>query len=96
MKYIASATFLLGIMWVCLIPTYIVTTNVFHAGAVALVAILSGSAILVCIFVPRMLIMIFFPQWSTVECNVTACGKQTNDLLRLDKDAKVSQGNPVP
>ena len=95
-KYIASATFLLGIMWVCLIPTYIVTTNVFHAGAVALVAILSGSAILVCIFVPRMLIMIFFPQWSTVECNVTACGKQTNDLLRLDKDAKVSQGNPVP
>ena len=63
-KYVAFSTFALTLMWILVfIPSYIITANTTIQGAVTLLTIqLSALAVLLCLFGPRVFIMIVWPK----------------------------------
>ena len=63
-KYVAFSTFSLGLIWIAFVFTYFATnTEPQHQNAILSFAIqLSALAVLVCMFVPRVFIMIFRPK----------------------------------
>ena len=75
-KYIAFSTFALGLIWLVFIPTYFSTDNELRTAVISSALNLSAFAVLLCIFGPRLFIVIFLPNLNTVE-NSTHNKKQT-------------------
>ena len=60
-KYMAFSTFSLGLIWIAFIITYFATNTQFQSAVISLSIQLSALAVLVCLFGPRIFIMIFWP-----------------------------------
>ena len=66
-KYIAFSTFALGLIWLAFIPTYFSTDNELRTAVISSALNLSAFAVLLCIFGPRVFIVIFRPDLNTAE-----------------------------
>ena len=69
-RYVASCSVTLGLIWISFIPTYLATRNDVRTGVTALTLNLSAFAVLLCIFGPRVFIVIFLPDKNTAEYSV--------------------------
>ena len=63
-KYVSFCTFALLVIWVAFIPTYFATqaTQEFQNAAISLAVIMSAFAILVCLFGPKLFIILLRPK----------------------------------
>ena len=66
-KYIAFSTFALGLIWLAFIPTFFSTENELRTAVISSALNLSAFAVLLCIFGPRVFIVIFLPDLNTAE-----------------------------
>ena len=57
-RYIAFSTFALGLTWIAFILTYVATEAKYQSAVLSLAIQLSALAVLVCLFGPRVFIMI--------------------------------------
>ena len=65
-KYVAFSTFALSLMWILVfIPSYIATVKTTRAAVTLLTIQLSALAVLLCLFGPRVFIMIVWPKRNT-------------------------------
>ena len=60
-RYVAFSTFSLGLTWIAFIITYFATETQFQSAVISLAIQLSALAVLVCLFGPRVFIMIVWP-----------------------------------
>ena len=66
-KYVSFSTFALGLIWLAFIPTYFATENKSRTAVISFALNLSGFVVLLCIFGPRIFIMIFLPERNTLD-----------------------------
>ena len=66
-KHVSLCTFALAVIWLAFIPSYFATESLqeFQNAAISLAVIMSASAVLVCMFVPRIYIIIVNPDQNT-------------------------------
>ena len=71
-KYVAFSTFSLGLIWIAFIITYFATDAQFQPAVISLAIQLSASAVLVCLFGPRVFIMIVWPSQNVKSASTAA------------------------
>ncbi|XP_011403383.1 PREDICTED: metabotropic glutamate receptor 2-like [Amphimedon queenslandica] len=86
-KYVAFSTFSIGLIWLAFTQTYIATSNEDRTAVVSFALNLSCFAVLLCMFGPRIVIMIFFP-----ERNVTQFTTQPKSRGSTDINAQFDTG----
>ena len=69
-KYVAFSTFSLGIIWIAFIITYFATDTQFQSAVISLAIQLSALAVLVCLFAPRIFIMIVWPSQNIKRASI--------------------------
>ena len=75
-RYVAFSTFALGLTWTAFILTYVATEAKYQSAVISVAIQLSALAVLVCLFGPRVFIMIVWPsQRLTLETEQTNCYK---------------------
>ena len=60
-KYVAFSTFSFGVIWIAFVLTYFATDGTLQAALISFAIQLCAFAVLVCLFGPRVFIMIFWP-----------------------------------
>ena len=93
--YVALSTFCIGIIWIAFIITYFATENEFRTAIVSFAIQMSAMAVLICMFGPRVFIMIFLPgrnvAQTTFTKNTDLKSSLTNSMMRKqnsEADAK--------
>ena len=71
-KYVAFSTFSLGLIWIAFIMTYFATDAQFQSAVISLSIQLSALAVLVCLFGPRVFIMIMWPSQNVNSASTAA------------------------
>ena len=71
-KYVAFSTFSLGLIWIAFIMTYFATDAQFQSAVIFLSIQLSALAVLVCLFGPRVFIMIMWPSQNVNSASTAA------------------------
>ena len=84
-KYVAFSTFSLGLIWIAFIMTYFATDAQFQSAVISLAIQVSASAVLVCLFGPRVFIMMIWPSQNVKTPSKTA--KSTSLSLGKTKTA---------
>ena len=87
-KYIAFSTFALGLIWIAFIPTYFSTDNELRTAVISSALNLSAFAVLLCIFGPRVFIVIFLPDLNTAE------SKKKPTILSSDWNSNFNRNSP--
>ena len=70
-KYVASATFALGVLWLGFISGYFASDVINQTAIISFTVQVSALAVLVCLFGPRVFLMIFLPGKNVVTMPVT-------------------------
>ena len=65
-RYVAFSTFALGLTWIAFILTYVATEAKYQSAVISLAIQLSALAVLVCLFGPRVFIMIVWPSQNVI------------------------------
>ena len=73
-RYVAFSTFALGLTWIAFILTYIATEPKYQSAVISLAIQLSALAVLVCLFGPRVFIMIVWPSQNVNIANTASKG----------------------
>lgn len=70
-KYVAFCSLSVLVIWIALIITYFATQSIqeFQNIAVSLAVVMTGYAVLLCLFGPKLFIILFFPKRNTTEYN---------------------------
>ena len=71
-RYVAFSTFSLGLIWIAFIITYFATDTQFKPAVISLAIQLSALAVLVCLFGPRVFIMIVWPSQNIKSASILA------------------------
>ena len=71
-KYVAFSTFSLGLIWIAFIMTYFATDAQFQPAVISLAIQLSALAVLVCLFGPRVFIMMVWPSQNVENVSMIA------------------------
>ena len=71
-KYVAFSTFSLGLIWIAFIVTYFATDAQFQSAVISLSIQVSALAVLVCLFGPRVFIMIVWPSQNEKKASKAA------------------------
>lgn len=79
-KYVAFSTFSIGLIWLAFTQTYIATSNEDRTAVVSFALNLSCFAVLLCMFGPRIAIMIFFPERNVAQFTTQAKNRGSTDL----------------
>ena len=74
--YVALSTFCIGIVWIAFIITYFATDDEFQTAIVSFALQMSAFSVLLCLFAPRVFIIIFLPERNITEATL----KKTADL----------------
>ena len=76
-RYVAFSTFALGLTWIAFILTYVATEAKYQSAVISVAIQLSALAVLVCLFGPRVFIMIVWPSQNvmTTSTNNTSKGQ---------------------
>ena len=80
-RYVAFSTFSLGLIWIAFIITYFATDTQFQSAVISLAIQLSALAVSVCLFGPRVFIMIVWPS-QNVEGVSTAAKRASLSLSK--------------
>ena len=80
-RYVAFSTFSLGLIWIAFIITYFATDAQFQSAVISLAIQLSALAVLVCLFGPRVFIMIVWPS-QNVKIASTAAKSMPTSLAK--------------
>ena len=70
-RYVAFSTFALGLTWIAFILTYVATEAKYQSAVISLAIQLSALAVLVCLFGPRVFIMIVWPSQNVITATTT-------------------------
>ena len=70
-KYIASSTFALSVMWLGFISGYFASDVINQTAVIAFTVQMSAFAVLICLFGPRIFLMIFLPSRNVKTLSVT-------------------------
>ena len=81
-KYVAFSTFLFGLIWIAFIITYSTTDAQFQPAVTLLAIQLSALAVLICLFGPRVFIMIAWPS-QNVNTKSTATKSASLPLAKI-------------
>ena len=102
-KYIAFSTFALGLIWIAFIPTYFSTDNELRTAVISSALNLSAFAVLLCIFGPRVFIVIFLPDLNTAESKkkptILSADWNSNfnrNSVNAFENPKLSEFNKIP
>ena len=90
-RYVAFSTFSLGLVWIAFIITYFATDAQFQPAVISLAIQLSALSVLVCLFGPRVFIMIVWPSQNVKSAGIAA--KSTS--LSLGKTAMTTTELPT-
>ena len=90
-KYVAFSTFSLGLIWIAFIMTYFATDAQFQSAVISLSIQLSALAVLVCLFGPRIFIMIVWPSQNIKSASTAA----KNTSLSLGKTTTATTELPT-
>ena len=71
-RYVAFSTFALGLTWTAFILTYVATEAKYQSAVISLAIQLSALAVLVCLFGPRVFIMIVWPSQNVITATTTS------------------------
>ena len=71
-RYVAFSTFALGLTWIAFILTYVATEAKYQSAVISLAIQLSALAVLVCLFGPRVFIMIVWPSQNVITATTTS------------------------
>ena len=71
-KYVAFSTFSFGVIWIAFVLASFATNNILDSPLVPFAIQLCGLAVLVCLFGPRMFIMIFLPSQNVITISKSA------------------------
>ena len=71
-RHVAFSTFSLGLIWIAFIITYFATDTQFKPAVILLAIQLSALAVLVCLFGPRVFIMIVWPSQNIKSASILA------------------------
>ena len=71
-RYVAFSTFALGLTWIAFILTYVATEAKYQSAVISLAIQLSALAVLVCLFGPRVFIMIVWPSQNVMTASTTS------------------------
>ena len=71
-KYVAFSTFSFGVIWIAFVLAAFATNGILDAPLVPFAIQLSGLAVLVCLFGPRVFIMIFWPSQNVDPISTSA------------------------
>lgn len=93
--YVALSTFCIGIIWIAFVITYFATSSEFQTAIVSFAIQMSAFAVLVCMFGPRIVIMVFMPQRnvpaeSIMRGRAPSHHKDITDSLKKTKNNTVS------
>ena len=89
--YVALSTFCVGIIWIAFIITYFATSNQFQTAIVSFAIQMSAFAVLICMFGPRVFIMIFLPQRNITETGFTGTAKKSENNMNMQNSTGVFQ-----
>ena len=91
-KYVASSTFTIGVIWLSFISSYIATEHELRTAVVSLALNMTSFAVLLCMFGPRIFIMLFLPNKNTTTTQITTSHitRKAGDLTSVSvvKDSK--------
>ena len=71
-RYVAFSTFALCLTWIVFILTYVATEAKYQSAVISLAIQLSALAVLVCLFGPRVFIMIVWPSQNVMTATTTS------------------------
>ncbi|XP_003387246.2 PREDICTED: metabotropic glutamate receptor 3-like [Amphimedon queenslandica] len=84
-KYVSFSTFSLGLMWFLFILSYIATNDsTIQTAVISSTIQLSALAVLFCLFGPRVVIMIFWPQQNVLETAMPTQPTLLNSFPKAD------------
>ena len=66
-RYVASSSFSIGIIWIAFVITYFATDNEFQSATVSFAIQMSAFAVLICMYGPRVFIMTFLPGKNMIQ-----------------------------
>ena len=72
-KYIAFSTFSFGVIWIAFVLTSFATDGTLNVALIPFAIQLCALAVLVCLFGPRVFIMIFWPSQNVITISKSAC-----------------------
>ena len=87
-RYVAFSTFALGLTWIAFILTYVATEAKYQSAVISLAIQLSALAVLVCLFGPRVFIMIV---WPSLNVNTTTTASKGASLPLENKMMTTSE-----
>ena len=98
-KHVSLCTFALAVIWVAFIPSYFVTATLqeFQNATISLAVIMSASAVLFCIFGPRLYVVIFNRERNTKQfsrINTTTRSASSTSLPTLDLQWPTTDSDP--
>ena len=79
-RYVAFSTFALGLTWIAFILTYVATEAKYQSAVISVAIQLSALAVLVCLFGPRVFIMIV---WPSQNVSATTTNPSTSKRQRV-------------
>ena len=94
-KYVAFSTFSPGIIWIAFIITYLTTDAQFQPAVISLAIKLSALAVLVCLFGPRIFIMIFWPDRNVLTTTTVTPSGPTNKSFNIPSENHPSTNTTV-
>lgn len=68
-RYVAFSTFSILLIWVAFLQTYVAVDSSYRIAVVCFAIQLTSIAVLFCLFVPRMVVMIFWPDKNKKQTN---------------------------
>jgi metabotropic glutamate receptor 2/3/metabotropic glutamate receptor 6/7/8 len=71
-KHVAFSTFAIGVIWLSFISSYIATQHDFRTAVVSYALNMTGFAVLLCMFGPRIFIILFLPERNTKNYSTRA------------------------
>ena len=85
-KYVAFSTFSLGLIWIAFIITFLTTDAQFQPAVISLAIQLSALAVLVCLFGPRIFIMIFWPDRNVLTTTTASPSGPTSKSFNVPSE----------
>jgi metabotropic glutamate receptor 2/3/metabotropic glutamate receptor 6/7/8 len=100
-KYVAFATFAAGLVWIACVFTYFATRDApeFQTAVISFTIQMIGLGVLICLFGPRVFIMIVWPSKNVITTATTAKGPNTtaaaNRFELQESSFTIEAKNPV-
>ena len=94
-KHVAFSTFSIGLIWLAFIPTFFSTRNVTRTAIVSFAMNSSALAVLMCMFVPRLLVIVLCPERNTIKYMRSTLDEKTRTSPENDSNHQLQSGKSI-